>query len=295
MKNLTQAAALKAARAYYLEGEETEKVSLCPAKAKDGQTQSAAVHTTRTIYRVDFTPKTGSVVFERDPERPETYELADEMKARRESEAKAAQDDSKAVIEVVTGEIVPKYIRRNVAPSTLNMIDETITRVADTMRKIEQGYLSVVGDVKRLYDLKAWTVTGHKNIYELCADKFGMSRGTVSNLRQIGERFVGDDYELIEEASGLGVRAMLEQIAQEKKKALPDKEGEKTDAQGEPFIEEPKASHTGYGLRFVSTPLEDISIEEDGELEAFLSSLADQIRSSGETKIGAGTLITISF
>lgn len=106
------------------------------------------------------------------------------------------------------------------------IINDAIERVSKKIENIGKGYLSIVGDVARLYDLKAWKVTGHKNIYELCADKFGMARGTVANLRSVFDRY-GDreTYKLTDECDGMSLREMLAQIASENKAALEDKNG----------------------------------------------------------------------
>lgn len=125
---------------------------------------------------------------------------------------------TEAPAEVLKGEVISTKDEAEVA--------EVIDRISDKVDAIGRGYLEIVGDVARLYDLKGWTITGHKNIYELCADKFGMARGTVSNLRKVFERYGDKDtYKLTDEADGLSLRAMLANIASENQAAIADKNG----------------------------------------------------------------------
>lgn len=129
--------------------------------------------------------------------------------------------------EVLTGEVVPA-----VDAKTVKTVEAAIDRVSKKLVTISNGYLSIVGDVAHLYDLKAWEVTKHNNIYEMCENKFdGMARGTVNNLLSIFKRF-GDKetYKLTAEAfnedgSPRSVRSLLEQIKTEKKALKAEKNG----------------------------------------------------------------------
>lgn len=129
--------------------------------------------------------------------------------------------------EVLTGEVVPA-----IDAKTVKTVEAAIDRVSKKLITISNGYLSIVGDVAHLYDLKAWEVTKHNNIYEMCEAKFdGMARGTVNNLLSIFKRF-GDKetYKLTAEASNedgspRSVRSLLEQIKTEKKALKAEKNG----------------------------------------------------------------------
>ena len=115
---------------------------------------------------------------------------------------------------------------------TEKIVYTAIDRVSKKLAVISNGYLAIVGDVARLYDLKAWEVTKHKNIYEMCEAKFdGMARGTVNNLLSIFKRF-GDKetYKLTDEAKNedgapRSVRSLLEQIKSEKDALKAEKNG----------------------------------------------------------------------
>lgn len=87
-------------------------------------------------------------------------------------------------------------------------IDAAVSRIAKAMSGIEKGYIACAADVARLYDTKSYKAAGYKNIYEMCTDKFGMSRGTVSNLNTIVARFF-DNYKLREDFKGFQIRSLL--------------------------------------------------------------------------------------
>ena len=96
-------------------------------------------------------------------------------------------------------------------------IYQTIERAKVKFDKIQKGYIELVGDIAYLNEMQAYQLTGHKSIYSLCAEKFGMGRTMVYNLLQIYARF-GKNYDLVEEAKELTLRQMLGQIKEEKKK-----------------------------------------------------------------------------
>lgn len=145
-----------------------------------------------------------------------------------------------------------------------------IEKVQKTLSKIEKGYLSIAGDVARLRDGKAWKKTGHKNLYDLCAECFGMSRGTVSNMCQIYDRFGDGDYKLEKEAGEKKVTELLSIIKEEKE---PEKKPEEI---GEQVIEEkPKK---GKRKRTVQT-FEYTTIERE-HLVDIMSDLTSDLRQS---------------
>ena len=90
-------------------------------------------------------------------------------------------------------------------------IDKSITRIEKEVSKISKGYINIAGDVAKLYDSKAYKEKGYKNIYDMCGGLFGMARGTVSNLRNINERFC-IDYKLNPLYNGYSMRALLTMI-----------------------------------------------------------------------------------
>ena len=143
--------------------------------------------------------------------------------------------EEKNIVAVATPEEKPEVLKGEVVDAkTLKAVDAAIARISARIDKISQGYLSIVGDVARLRDLEAWKITKHKSLYELCADKFGMARGTVCNLEKIFKRF-GDKetYQLTAEANGKSLREMLAQIKTEEQAAIEDKEGGDGEGNGE--------------------------------------------------------------
>lgn len=109
---------------------------------------------------------------------------------------------------------------------TDKQIDTTLAKIKKAVDTIERtaskGYISIVGDVAKLKDSKAYETKGYKNIAELTAKEFGMSKGTTYNLLAIANRFC-KDYQLTDEAKELSIRDMLEKIADEKKPRIEDK------------------------------------------------------------------------
>ncbi len=102
-------------------------------------------------------------------------------------------------------------------PDELERIKETMERVSKTISKIEGGYLSIAGDVAYLYDSQAWKCSGHKNIYDLCFEKYGMSRGTVQNLRTIYENYGDGNYHLSESIRDKKITDLLKEVKDLKK------------------------------------------------------------------------------
>ena len=104
-------------------------------------------------------------------------------------------------------------------PETLDRIKQVMGNIQEKISKIESGYLSICGDVAYLYDTQAWKASGHKNIYELCEARFGMSRGTVQNLRSIYENFGDGNYHLSESIQDKKITDLLKEIKKIKKLA----------------------------------------------------------------------------
>ena len=111
-----------------------------------------------------------------------------------------------------------------------------IEHVKKSIAKIEKGYLSIAGDVAKLRDGQAWKKTGHKNLYDLCADCFGMSRGTVSNMCHVYDRFGNGDYKLEKEAGEKKLTELLTIIKEEKQA----EKGQAPEKEQEPEQEKPK-------------------------------------------------------
>ena len=60
-----------------------------------------------------------------------------------------------------------------------------VNRVIDGLRVVNKGYLSIAGDVCRLYDTKAFEVLGYENFDAMCRDLFDMSHGTTVGIRKV--------------------------------------------------------------------------------------------------------------
>lgn len=94
-------------------------------------------------------------------------------------------------------------------------IDVAIEKIRGAINKASSAYISIVGTVAKLKDTKAYEVKGYKNIYDMTAELFEMSRGTTSNLVMINRRFC-ENYKLLDEYKSLSMREMLRIIADEK-------------------------------------------------------------------------------
>lgn len=130
-----------------------------------------------------------------------------------------------APVEVLKGEVIET---KNEAE-----INAAIGRISTVIDNIGRGYLEIVGDVARLRKFEAWKLTGHKNLYELCADKFGMSKGTVHNLEVVFKKY-GDPetFQLTDACAGMSLREMLQNIDAEKKAIAGEVAGEAADGDG---------------------------------------------------------------
>ena len=144
------------------------------------------------------------------------------------TETPAAQpaEQPTAPVEVLKGEVI------NTADE--QAVNDAIDRISAKVDTIGKGYLEIVGDVARLRKLEAWKITGHKNLYELCADKFGMAKGTVHNLEQVFKKY-GDPetFKLTDACAGMSLREMLANIAAEKKAAIEETSGASADGDGD--------------------------------------------------------------
>lgn len=171
--------------------------------------------------------------------------------------------------EVLKGEVIDRKEEKKVAA--------TIERVSKKIDAIGKGYLAIVGDVTRLYDLKAWKYTGHKDLYQLCADKFGMARGTVSNLRKIFERFGNrETYQLTDECKEMSLRQMLATIKAEDTAQLEDKNGGAGEGDGDGNGGEEKTSKKPETLVSI-----DFELVGDGwDAKAIVEKLAEQLEAA---------------
>lgn len=105
--------------------------------------------------------------------------------------------------------------------ATSKEIEKRIKKVGSKINAISKGYLSICGDVAYFRDTKAHLITGHKNLYDLCAERFGMARGTVSNLVQIYDRW-GSDYALSDAIGKRKITELLAELKELKKLEDPD-------------------------------------------------------------------------
>lgn len=160
-------------------------------------------------------------------------------------------------------------------PETLDRIKKVMSNIQEKISKIENGYLSICGDVAYLYDTQAWKASGHKNIYELCEARFGMSRGTVQNLRAIYENFGDGNYHLSESIRDKKITDLLKEIKSLKKLAVQvaAAEGQARDqitqeAGADPVEDEPKKEKRKQLMKIeITTETSDWSKEElAGEL-----------------------------
>lgn len=168
-------------------------------------------------------------------------------------------------VEVLKGEVIDTKTEKEV--------NAAIGRISAKVDKISKGYLDIVGDVARLRALKAWKVTGHKSMYDLCADKFGMSRATVGNLEAIFAKY-GDKetYKLTDEAEGLSVRQMLANIKSEKTAELEDKGGESEDGESNG-----NGGKSGKGGKIETLTNISIQLGADWSIEEILEEIKAQL------------------
>ena len=92
---------------------------------------------------------------------------------------------------------------------TTEQRESAIKRIQKGLAGVERGYINIAADVAKLADAAAYTEVGYKNIYDMCDILFGMSRGTVSNLRTIVKRFFDSNYKMLPEYKDFSVTALL--------------------------------------------------------------------------------------
>ena len=92
---------------------------------------------------------------------------------------------------------------------TTEQRESAIKRIQKGLAGVERGYINIAADVAKLADAAAYTELGYKNIYDMCDVLFGMSRGTVSNLRSIVKRFFDSNYKMLPEYKDFSVTALL--------------------------------------------------------------------------------------
>lgn len=92
---------------------------------------------------------------------------------------------------------------------TTEQRESAIKRIQKGLAGVERGYINIAADVAKLADSAAYTEVGYKNIYDMCDVLFGMSRGTVSNLRSIVKRFFDSNYKMLPEYKDFSVTALL--------------------------------------------------------------------------------------
>lgn len=102
-----------------------------------------------------------------------------------------------------------KELTTNKLTLTVEQRESAIKRIQKGLAAFERGYITIAADVAKLIDSAAYTELGYKNIYDMCDVLFGMSRGTVSNLRSIVKRFFDDNYKMLPEYKDFSVSALL--------------------------------------------------------------------------------------
>lgn len=193
-----------------------------------------------------------------------------------------------APVEVFKGEVIET---KNEAE-----INAAIGRISTVIDTIGRGYLEIVGDVARLRKFEAWKLTGHKNLYELCADKFGMSKGTVHNLEVVFKKY-GDPetFQLTDACAGMSLREMLQNIDAEKKAIAGEVAGEAADGDG-------NGGEATDSKKTKAQTLIDVSYElagDDWNVDAILDEIRKQLEQNPEAKEafpdGASVKFTITI
>lgn len=197
-------------------------------------------------------------------------------------EAKAEQPET-APVEVLKGEVIET---KNEAE-----INAAIGRISTVIDTIGRGYLEIVGDVARLRKFEAWKLTGHKNLYELCADKFGMSKGTVHNLEVVFKKY-GDPetFQLTDACAGMSLREMLQNIDAEKKAIAGEVAGEAADGDGNGEATDSKKTKTQTIIN-VSYELAG----DDWDADAILDEIRKQLEQNPDAKEAFPDGATVNF
>ena len=79
-------------------------------------------------------------------------------------------------------------------------------RIRKHLDNISGGYVKIAGEVKRLFDLKAWELSekNYSGLGEMCADLFGMEKSTTSELKKIGTICFDNKYKIKPAYKNLG-------------------------------------------------------------------------------------------
>lgn len=189
-----------------------------------------------------------------------------------------------APVEVLKGEVIET---KNEAE-----INAAIGRISTVIDRIGRGYLEIVGDVARLRKYEAWKLTGHKNLYELCADKFGMSKGSVHNLEVVFKKY-GDPetFQLTDACAGMSLRQMLDNIDAEKKAIAGEVAGEAADGDG-------NGGEAANGKKTKAQTLINVSYElagDDWYIEAILDEIRKQLEQNPDAKEAFPDGATVNF
>lgn len=192
--------------------------------------------------------------------------------------------EAPAPVEVLKGEVIDTKQEK--------AINAAIDRISKKVENIGKGYLDIVGDVARLRSLEAWKVTGHKSLYDLCADKFGMARGTVANLEAVFKKY-GDPetFKLTDACAGMSLREMLAAISEEKK-AL------KGEVAGEPADGEESGEAGDKGGKKKAETLISITWElagDDWNVDAILEEIRKQLEANPDAKEAFPDGANVSF
>ena len=108
-------------------------------------------------------------------------------------------------------------------------VNAAMKRIEKSVEAVKKQYINIIGDVAYLHDTKAHKLTGHKDFYALCADRFEMSRGMTSYLINVYARFGDGNYKgLADEYKDRSLRSMIDELKNEKnaRKALENNVGE---------------------------------------------------------------------
>ena len=207
--------------------------------------------------------------------------------------ASMAQIEEKTVETKAVGETKPEVLKGEVIDTKdEKAVFASIEKVTKKIDTIGKGYISIIGDVAKIKALKGWKYTGNKDFYELCADRFGMARGTVSNLMKIFERY-GDKetFKLTDECKDMSVREMLRNIESEKQAAIEDKGGD-GDGDGNGEVKDGKKNTKPEVL--VSIDFETVG---DGwDAKAIINALSVQLEEAlAEVTLGAGEKIQLTI
>lgn len=106
---------------------------------------------------------------------------------------------------------------KQVIAMTSKQYGDICKKIDSCWANMKTGYIKMAGLVAKLKDAKAYEIDGYQNIYDMCADKWGMSRGTVSNIMQVYKHFGDGNYALDSEKVGdMGMVECLIAIKEEK-------------------------------------------------------------------------------